>query len=284
MPQPWWRTDTYDIDEEMPADLIEVSGPRGLAVVRAWDNGMTDSGWGILGKDGKPGFMENYLAGRFKVGRLMPGFRTGRHNLAYVMRSMKMVCIDIDGKNGGLQHVGKLGMLPYTLAETSKSGNGFHLFYLTSEDEWDDELGFAQFNDRINIQQGVDIRATGCVYHYPGQRWNNRRAVELPDHLKDMLLQKQQQQAAQITQITKVINIGDAEEVMMLQDSLKEDLLKPIPTGRRNTTLFAIGQQMQAAAVEDWDVLLRARAIDVGLDQMEADKIVANVIKYGSTP
>ena len=64
-------------------------------------------------------------------------------------------------------------MLPPTLAETSKSGDGYHLFYLVDE-EWDDEKGYGLLGDRIGIEQGVDIRATGCVYHHPQQRWNDR--------------------------------------------------------------------------------------------------------------
>lgn len=65
-----------------------------------------------------------------------------------------------------------------------------------------------------------------------------------------------------------------------MQDQLLVDLNKPIPAGRRNTTLFAIGQQMKLAAVPDWDKHLHARAVAVGLDVMEADKLVANVTRY----
>ena len=53
-----------------------------------------------------------------------------------------------------------------------------------------------------------------------------------------------------------------------------------IPAGRRNNTLFAIGQQMKLAQVPDWDTHLHARAVAVGLDNTEADKLVANVRRY----
>jgi hypothetical protein len=193
---------------------------------------------------------------------------------------MKLVCIDIDGKNGGLQHAGRLGNLPLTLAETSKSGDGYHLFYATSDDEWDTDKGYAGYADRIALEQGVDMRATGCVYHHVGQRWNIRQITELPDHLKKRLTSHSQQAAAQTTAIIKLLDAGDDTEVLLMQDALLTDLKKPIPAGRRNTTLFAIGQQMKLAQIPGWEKHLFDRATDVGLDTAEANKLVANVQKY----
>jgi hypothetical protein len=171
-------------------------------------------------------------------------------------------------------------MLPFTLAETSKSGDGYHLFYATSDDEWDPILGFAEFSDRISIEQGVDIRATGCVYHHRVQRWNGRNIAELPAHLKDRLRKKQQTAAAQTAAIVKVLETEDQEEVLIMQNTLLEDLKKPIPAGRRNNTLFAIGQQLKLAQVPGWEQALHTRATQLGLDMAEADKLVANVQKY----
>ena len=249
-------------------------------MVRTFADGRTDPGWGLQSKDGKPAFMERYTKGAFRLSPVLFGYEQRKHAFAFVMRSMKVVCIDIDGKNGGHLHAGKLGMLPHTLAETSKSGDGYHLFYTVSEDEWDEELGFAQFADRIGIEQGVDFRGTGCVYHYQSQRWNSRAITELPDHLKTRLSKHTQAKVAATAAIIKVLDNEDMEEVVIMQDQLLTDLKKPIPAGRRNNTLFAIGQQMKLAQVPWWDKHLHARALQVGLDMDEANKLVANVEKY----
>jgi hypothetical protein len=279
MPQPWWRTDTYDLDEVMPVEFVDNAGPQGPALVRVWPDGTTDKGWGM------PDFMVKYNKGWFARRRepIIDGYEKEMWAFAYIMRSMRIVCIDIDGKNGGFTGVGQLGMLPYTLTETSKSGNGYHLFYLVSEEDWDEATGFASFSDRIGLQQGVDFRATGCVYHHRTQRWNNRQLVELPDHIKSMLRERQQKTAAQVTNIVKVLDTGDMEEVLLMHDALLEDLKKPIPAGRRNNTLFAIGSQLFLAQVPDWDKVVSARAIEVGLDQGEVDKLIANINRYGAS-
>ncbi len=284
MPQSWWTNDAYLDATPIPVGIEQAAGPEGVALVRAWPNGKTDPGWGLR-REGDPentGFMWKYEGNQFLDVPIVHGFNQGRWNFAFVMRSLKLVCIDIDGKNGGDVGVGKLGMLPYTLAETSKSGDGYHLFYATSEDEWDPTLGFAQFADRISLEQGVDIRATGCVFHHPQQRWNERDIVELPIHLKKRLRDHAQKAAAQTAMIVKTIENQDDMEVLLMQDALLDDLKKPIPAGRRNTTLFAIGQQMKAAQVPDWEQHLTLRANQVGLDQDEANKLVANVKKYGA--
>lgn len=278
---PWWMRDGYAREDAVPDELRGHAGPNGLALVRTWKNGTTDTGWGLTSKSG-PGFMEKYTSGKFRERVILPGYDTQRWNFAFVMRSMRLVCIDIDGKNGGLTHVGRLGMLPWTLAETSKSGDGYHLFYAVSEDEWSDTEGFAMFQDRISLEQGVDLRAVGCVYHYPQQRWNEHPIAELPDHLKNRLKQRQQTTAAQIDAIIKLLDAGDPTEVALMQDAMITDLNKPIPAGRRNTTLFAIGSQMMLAKVPGWSALVHSRAMAVGLDHDEADKLVNNIIKYGS--
>jgi hypothetical protein len=276
MPQPWWRTDEYTFDVAVPKEIEDNAGPKGIAVTRVWPDGTTDPGWGM------PSFMEKYSRGKYTRSLLpiLQGYGQEKWAFAFIMRSMRLVCIDIDGKNGGFTGIGKLGMLPYTLSETSKSGNGYHLFYTVSDDEWDDSFGFAAFSDRIGLQQGVDFRATGCVYHYPSQRWNDRQIVELPEHIKSMLRERSQKAAAQISNIIKVLSNGDEEEVLLMQDALVEDLKKPIPAGRRNNTLFAIGSQLFLAGRQDWEILIRDRAMQLGLASDETDKLVRNISAY----
>lgn len=280
----WWETDTYKVDAIVPKEFLKAAGPSGVACVRAYDDGKTAPGWGM--KPDKNGFtfMDNYQAGRFDPQIAKIGMLSGRWSFAFVMRSMSLVCIDIDGKNGGMENVGKLGLLPETLAETSRSGNGYHLFYKVSDDVWNDKLGFAMFNDRIGIVPGVDVRALGCVYHVKQQRWNDRPIAELPPTLKASLQAKQAQVDDDVKVITALLDSGDRDEILVMQHTLVQDLKKPIPQGRRNTTLFAIGTQMKIADVKDWDELLYLRGRQVGLDKREADKIVENVKKYGGTP
>lgn len=287
---PWWQSDTYDIVDPVPQEFLVQAGPQSVALVKAYEDDRTDEGWGLQGaplKDRpgfKPGFMEKYLKGDFGARRALFGYNKNRHNFAFVMRSVSMICIDIDGKNGGLEHAKRLGALPLTLAETSKSGDGYHLFYEVAE-EWDDKLGFGRLSDRIGIEQGVDIRATGCVYHHPQQRWNDRAVAPLPKHLYELLTQREQKQAATAARIQGVLAAGDDMEVLMMQDQLVSELAKPIPAGKRNNTLFAIGSQMREAQVPKWDELLAKRGDELGLGVEEIDKLVTNITRYsGTTP
>lgn len=67
-----------------------------------------------------------------------------------------------------------------------------------------------------------------------------------------------------------------------MHDALITDLNKPIPAGRRNTTLFAIGSQMYMAQVPGWKQLVHARALVLGLGINESDKLIANIEKYAA--
>lgn len=281
---PWWRTDQYAWDKPLPQAFVDYAGPKGVALVKAWPDGRTQQGWGLIGpkNDEANGFAKRYPRGEFNDRRVLYGYEKGRWNFAIVMRSVQLVCIDIDGKNGGLEHAKKLGMLPPTLAETSKSGDGYHLFYSVDE-PWTDDKGFGQLADRIGLEQGVDIRAVGCVYHYPTQRWNDRAPAPLPDHLKQQLLHREQKITAATERITKVLTDADPMEVLMMQDELTNELAQPIPAGRRNNTLFAIGNKMRLAEVPDWEIKLQDRAQQVGLGADETTKLLENIARYGGT-
>jgi hypothetical protein len=271
---PWWETDTFADDIAIPDPMHQMAGPNGLAVVKVFDDGRTSKGWS------QKEFMQNYLKHKFNMQIALVGWITGRWNFAFLMRSLKMVCIDIDGKNGGFDNIGKLGMLPPTLAETSKSGDGFHLFYATPWDVWDDDLGFAMFKDRIGAVQGVDVRSVGCVYHYPGQKWNTRPVADLPNYLKQRWEADQAAGDKQVQEIIALLDAGDDAELMVAQDSLLKDLDKPIPAGRRNNTLYAIGVKMMVLNIPHWDGLLYQRGLKVGLDQQEMGKLIDNIKKY----
>lgn len=279
--KPWWLTDEYDDDLAMPPAFEELAGPKGVALVKAWPDGRTDQGWGLRGPEGKEGFAPRYKRGEFNDRRVLHGYRRGAWAFAFVMRSVRLVCIDIDGKNGGYTGARKLGMLPPTMSETSKSGDGYHLFY-TVDEEWDEDTGFGVLADRIGLEQGVDIRATGCVYHHPQQRWNGRAPVPLPSHLKTLLLQREQKITATAKRIDSVLANRDELEILMMHDEILSDLAKPIPAGKRNNTLFAIGSQMQQAQIPDWETKLADRATQVGLDDAEVNKLVENISRYAA--
>lgn len=280
MKKPWWQTDSYDDDVPVPGFVEKLAGPNGLALVKAWPDGRTDKGWGLQPPPGSDdGFMPRYNRGEFNPRRVLYGYNKGKWAFAYIMRSVRLVCIDIDGKNGGLEHASRLGALPPTLSETSKSGDGFHLYYAVDE-EWNLETGYGHLGDRIGIEQGVDIRATGCVYHHSQQRWNHRAPVQLPAHLYEALTARDQKVAASKARIHSVLDSQDELEILMLHDELVSELAKQIPAGKRNNTLFAIGSQMAEAGVIDWEILLKDRADALGLPTEEADKLVANIQKY----
>jgi hypothetical protein len=272
-PKPWWRTDPYEDLSPLPHRITALAGPNGVALVRAFGDGKTTKGWG------DDEFMDNYLKGEFLERRALYRYERKGDPFAIVMRSVRMVAVDIDGKNGGLEHAKKLGALPPTLAETSKSGDGYHLFY-ELDDEWDDLLGYGTLHDRIGIEQGVDIRATGCVYHHASQRWNDREPAPMPDFLLNLLMSKQQERANRAAHVTKVLQTNDETEILLMRDQLISDLAKPVPAGKRNNTLFAIGQQMKQAQIDDWPELIEKRADEIGLDQDEIDKLVANIERY----
>lgn len=279
---PWWRTDSYDVEANVPDVFDCLSGPRNVALVRAWPSGNTDQGWGLNPPKGSAeGFMPRYMRDEFAGRRVLHGYERDRWAFAFVMRSVRLVCIDIDGKNGGFDGAMKLGALPVTLAETSKSGNGYHLFYQTDE-SWDPDKGYGWLADRIGIEQGVDIRSVGCVYHHKTQRWNNRLPATLPSHLTEALQHREQKIEAQYARIDTVLASNDPMEILMMQADLESELAKPIPEGKRNNTLFAIGNQMRQAQVPDWESKVSDRANEIGLDANEIDLLVRNITRYGT--
>lgn len=277
----WWKTEQYTGKHLIPKEFQSLAGPKGVACVRVWPNGKTDSGWGMTPDKTGRTFAVNYDAHKFDQQIALIGWLSRRWDFAFVMRSMKLVCIDIDGKNGGMSNIGKLGMLPHTLAETSRSGDGYHLFYSTPWDTWDEDKGFAMFKDRIGVVPGVDVRAVGCVFHYDHQLWNDRPVVPLTDYLKDTWLARASKTDQALDEIVEMVARGEEDEVIAIRGKLVNDLNSTkIPVGKRNTTLYAIGVQMLLAGVPNWDDLVWQRALQVGLDKDEAHKLVGNVKKY----
>lgn len=82
--------------------------------------------------------------------------------------------------------------------------------------------------------------------------------------------------------IQNTIANADQDELLLLQEELKNDLAKPIIDGTRNNTLFAIGSKMKALNVPNWPDLIRTRGTDLGLPGFEIEKLVYNIDVYGS--
>lgn len=279
----WYEDDSQFVHSNpVPTPMVSFQGPNGLALVDVYGNGMTTTGWGLFGKDGGPGFAENYQKHKFWAKPRLVQFQNGKP-FAFVMRSLRLVMVDIDrhlaaGGEDGFISAAKME-LPPTLAETSRSGSGRHLFY-SVEDEWSDVFGFGRYDDALGIEPGIDIRATGCVYHYPSQKWNDLPIAPLPESVKKYLVAKKNKKDAQTAVLQHVAVKPDSEEALVVQDALLQELAKPIPVGKRNASLFALGSKMKDAGIPDWEEALEDRANEVGLDYEETCKIIANVGRY----
>ena len=107
----WWETEKYSKEGLLPGfDAPDIFGPNGPAFVKVHADGTTQKGWGLTPpKDSTEGFMPRYTRGEFLTRKTEYGYNKGSHGGALVMRSARLVCIDIDGKNGGQQHAGSLG-------------------------------------------------------------------------------------------------------------------------------------------------------------------------------
>src|SRR5690606_23791437 len=100
MSQPWWTLDSYSRSTPIPSELERFAGPKGIALVKAFKSGATGKGWG------NEEFTHNYARSKFLPDPILRGFESGFFNFAFVMRSLRLVVIDIDGKNGGLESAG----------------------------------------------------------------------------------------------------------------------------------------------------------------------------------
>ena len=274
---PWWTKQEYYSEPNLaPRIDPPLAGPLGLAYVQVYDEGSTAPG------RGGTTFMEKYRKRGFDVRRAQAVFDRHQTPFALVMRSVSLVCLDIDGKNGGIESAAALN-LPFTMAETSKSGNGYHLFYGV-QDSWNPTFGFERLRDRIGWRTGIDIRSVGCVYHYPSQRWNTAHPALLPDNILIDLEQARDDMVARSETITRLRTSTDPDdqmEFLMMQSTIQSKLNAPIAAGKRNNTLFAIGSEMKIAGITGWSEQVFNRAVQLGLDDAEAAKLVSNIDKYG---
>lgn len=259
----------YDINDPLPAALDKY-GELGLA--NLYPSGKTTPGWG-----GKR-FVENYNKGLFLRERALTRLRKYDYPIGLIMRSVPLICVDIDGKNGGIKMAGSLN-LPPTLAEKSRSGNGYHLFYEVPGSEWKPDRGHDALPDIIGLIPGVDIKGTGLVYHYPHQMWNGYDVEVLPPALHG-LLNDARQVRQQVRMMRSASSLLSEEEKLIVHDEILTDLAKPIYAGRRNQTLYAIGARLFNSGYKYWDIALFDRGVELGMEPDELNQIVSNVEAY----
>ena len=245
------------------------------ALVHVAGDGSTTKGWG------RESFMDNYQSGKFKPPGYLRRFEHGRA-FGFVMRAVPLFGVDIDPKNGGLQSA-KILELPPTLAETSRSGEGFHLFYLEPKVKWDPKYGFEsdQYSDSNGLLPGIDIRAVGIMYHYTTQRWNGLAPVKPPTGILKLMWEREKarQKSKALTELNRNM---DPVDRAILADDLLGELRRAIPEGRRNTALYAWGCKADGV-VKDWPQHLFLRGEQLGLPEAELVQIIQSVQRYGSS-
>ena len=272
----WYEENDQYIIEDGLGERVWPSTLSLLQVIKQGDDVVTSKGWG------RNQFMENYKEGKFKPEKYLRRFEFGRP-FGFIMRSLPMVCVDIDGKNGGLSSARALN-LPPTLAERSKSGNGYHLFYRVPESSWDEEYGYDEWPDFLGIVPGVDLRATGVIYHYPTQRWNSLPIASLSrgvERLMTARLKSRESYLQRKEEQSKALESMDEMDLILLQSDLLEKLKAPMQPGDRNRRLYSWGCEAYGI-VKDWELSLVWRGQQVGLDIDELASIVKNVVKYGN--
>src|SRR5690606_24699603 len=204
----WYENEKYEVDG-LPKEISEYPS---LALVKNYPNGKTQPGWGA--KD----FMDNYQKGLFDPKKALHFAEKSGFPYSIVMRSLPMICVDIDGKNGGIETARVLS-LPRTLAERSKSGNGYHLFYRIPYPVQDPLRGYAEIPDIVGLIPGVDIKGTGLVYRYAHQRWNRHPILTAPPQLLELMTNASEvRRRARITR-EGVANL-DPDELVIIHDEL----------------------------------------------------------------
>jgi hypothetical protein len=266
----WFEdNEQYKLDLPSPAQF----GFEHLSLVKVYPNGKTQPGWGA--KD----FVANMEKGLFEPRKAIRFYEKYQQPFAFVMRSVPLICVDIDGKNGGMQIANALGLNQPTLAERSRSLNGYHLFYRMPYTSWTAGRGYDEFDDIIGLLPGIDIKGTGLVFHYPNQRWNEEDIQLLPPSLAELI-----GRARDVRRAARITKLGtqdlDEDELVIVHDQLRDELNKKVDIGNRNNRLYAIGAQMFVTQYPSWDLALYDRGVELGLTLEEVTELIKNIEQY----
>ena len=135
---------------------------RGLALVEASSTGQDGPAWlGPEGKDGPRASCTATSAASRPTTAWCTGTTAGRGRSRIVMRSMRLVCVDIDGKNGGLRWPRRRRLPPSFYLGGRRMGR---------------QRASGLLSDRIGIEQHGH---PAVVYHHPRRRWRSTG----PQHL-----------------------------------------------------------------------------------------------------
>lgn len=264
-----WFEDKKQYTDDSPLGPLKEFSPDLIRVYPGIEK--VQPGWG------RKTYMDNRNKNAFSRRRALRFYENTSQPFAVVMRSIPVICVDIDGKNGGIETANTL-QLPRTAAEISKSGNGYHLFYELL-DQWDEKYGYQSMGDVNGLVPGIDIRGTGIVYHYPGQLWNQTTITPLPKSLFELVDRR-----SKLKYESRVTRSGasalDEDDLAILHDKLKTRLERTIPQGMRNNRLFEVGAKMYAAFYPNWQLELYDRGLEVGLDEKEIGGIIESIEKY----
>jgi len=269
-PGPQWFEDHEQyVNRDLPTQLG--NWPR-ASLVKVNSDGTTQKGWG------QDDFVRNQEAGHFPVEKSLRLFARYGQPYGIVMRSLPMLCTDIDGKNGGIG-TSRVLNLPRTLAERSKGGNGYHLFYSIPYTLWDPVYGYNEIPDIIGLIPGVDIKGTGIVFHYPNQMSNLLDVAPLPPSLHSLVSRAREiRHHARVTR-ADAENLDD-EEKAILWDSLLTKLNARFAAGNSNNSLYKIGARMFSADYPDWQAEIARRGREIGKDEREISEIIKNIENY----
>lgn len=256
--RPWWRDDRQYVDSSPLAGLLAFRPD----VVRAYvHRRQTQRGWGA----------SDYLENRHS-------FALDSQDLTVpfgiVMRSIPVLGVDVDAKNGGTstgteRALAALGLASVpTLAELSRSGSGYHLYYSLA-DVWSDDPqrpGYVRVADRIGFLGGVDIKAETLMYHYPHQRWNERGVAAAPPLLLRALSARSRRASAPPSPSSVEARVAALRGLARLS--------LPIEVGRRNTTLWGIAKDLYRGGFPEWETVIESAADGCGLSDSETSVLL----------
>src|SRR5690349_21418285 len=104
MKKQWFeKNDQYDQKIALPGQIQ--SYPR-LSLIRLFSSGKTQPGWSAKK------FVRNEEEGAFDPKRALKFYEKYNMPFAIVMRSVPLICVDIDGKNDGIKTARALGLPP----------------------------------------------------------------------------------------------------------------------------------------------------------------------------
>ena len=246
---------------------------------------MIDPNWPIipLSSQGKP--CEKYGDGKWREPQFKPSIDPGllkRFQYALHMMDTPLLCVDIDRHNNdGVATLADWrerfsAALPPTLATRSKSGRGYHLFYLKPDDLHRDVIGLStRPGARPRESTGIDIRAWGLVAFCTRETertivatTNGLTPVECPVWLAYLIRQNTPPPSRPAPSNTTGIS--------PFRSGCPRDCASPVTEGQRNNEIHRWGFGLSFSYV-DWADHIRHRGRISGLDDREIERMITSI-------